>query len=265
VRAGAPRPGLGKALAVPLLIWGAAMAWAVATGQPALPRALAYAAYLFAPALLVLLAPGGDGTRDASGEPPPLVVLAAAVMLWLPVEFDLLPPLRVPAPRGPDVSRLLGLLDALWLFLTARPLRGAGLSPPRARDVGLAVAAFAVYAVVALPVGLATGFIVWNPRLAFPRALATPLLIYLVTAFPEEFLFRGLIQNALGRLLRPGVALGVASVVFGLAHLPDPRYVLLATVAGVAYGWVYARTGRVTAAAVTHALVDAAWVLLLRR
>ncbi|HEU4925821.1 MAG TPA: CPBP family intramembrane glutamic endopeptidase [Vicinamibacterales bacterium] len=47
-------------------------------------------------------------------------------------------------------------------------------------------------------------------------------------------------------------------------NLPDARYVLLATLAGVAYGWVYQVTRRITASAVTHALVDWMWVLLLR-
>jgi len=56
----------------------------------------------------------------------------------------------------------------------------------------------------------------------------------------------------------------VASVVFGLAHFPDPRYMLLAAFAGLAYGWVYERTGKITASAITHALVDAVWVVLLR-
>lgn len=252
-------------LAAPLLVWGAALAYAAAAGEPVAARALAYAAYLLAPALLVALAPARVGGDAGRGAPAALVVLAAAALLWLPVELRLLPPLPVAAARGADATQLLGLLDALWLFLVARPFRGAGLAPPRARDVAPAVGAFAAFALVAVPVGLATGFIAWNPRLALPGAVGTPLLIYAAIALPEEFLFRGLIQNALERLLSPRLALGVASVVFGLAHLPDPRYVLLATIAGAAYGWVYRRTGRVTAAAITHALVDAVWVLLLRR
>jgi hypothetical protein len=90
-----------------------------------------------------------------------------------------------------------------------------------------------------------------------------PFAIYLATAVPEEFLFRGLIQNSLERLLgRAG--LPIAAIVFGLAHLPDPRYVVLATLAGFAYGWVYRRTRRITASAVTHAVVDWIWVLLFR-
>ena len=56
---------------------------------------------------------------------------------------------------------------------------------------------------------------------------------------------------------------GVSAVIFGLAHLPDIRYALLATLAGLAYGWVYARTGRITASALTHTGVNWIWGLLL--
>ena len=41
------------------------------------------------------------------------------------------------------------------------------------------------------------------------------------------------------------------------------RYALLATLAGFAYGWVYRRTGRLAAAAVTHGLVDWTWSTFL--
>jgi len=68
------------------------------------------------------------------------------------------------------------------------------------------------------------------------------------------------------------LGLAIGSVIFGLSHLPDPRYAVLATIAGVAYGWVYLRTGKVTAsegadcfvallqgmaAGETHAQIDA--------
>jgi hypothetical protein len=161
--------------------------------------------------------------------------------------------------------KFLGLVDALWLFLVARPVPGVGYTfALRGRDVAVGAAAFAAYALLAMPIAFATGFVTWHPRLQWPGVVAIPLLIYATIAVPEEFLFRGLIQNTLAQRLRPAAALAVASAIFGLAHLPDPRYVLLAAIAGVAYGWVYQRTGRVTAAAITHALVDATWVLLLR-
>ena len=60
-------------------------------------------------------------------------------------------------------------------------------------------------------------------------------------------------------LVGPRIGLGVAAGVFGLAHLPDLRYVLLATLAGIGYGWVYARTGKITASALTHTGVNWIW------
>ena len=74
-----------------------------------------------------------------------------------------------------------------------------------------------------------------------------------------------MIQNLLSRWLGAAAGLVVASVIFGVSHLPDPRYAFLATLAGVAYGWIYLGTGKITVSGITHALVDAVWLLLLRR
>lgn len=60
----------------------------------------------------------------------------------------------------------------------------------------------------------------------------------------------------------------IGAVVFGLAHVANPpipnwRYALLAGLASHAYGHVYQRTRSISASALTHALVDWAWVALL--
>jgi membrane protease YdiL (CAAX protease family) len=156
------------------------------------------------------------------------------------------------------------LAAGLYLFLVACPLDRIGYTFQLSRrDLRLAVIATAAFAIVGVPIGLATGFLEWNPRPDLIRLAVAPIAIYLATGVPEEFLFRGLIQNTLERAIGRA-ALPIASIIFGFAHLPDLRYVLLATLAGVAYGWVYLMTRRITASAVTHALVDWIWVLLLR-
>jgi membrane protease YdiL (CAAX protease family) len=236
-----------------MALWAIVVAYAAVTGLPVGVRVLAFGAYLLVPALL-LAGPAAPPGRV------PVRELGAALLLWLPIELHLLPALPVPGVR--DLGRFAGLADAVWLLVVVRRLPGIGVAL-RWRDVGLAVAAFLAFSAVALPVGLATRFIAWHPRSNVTTVLVRPLLIYLLIALPEEFLFRGLIQNLLTRWLGLTRALPIAAVVFGLAHLPDPRYVVLATIAGVAYGLVYARTERITASAVTHALVDATWVLLL--
>ena len=243
-------------LAAPLAITAAIAICCGLIGLPVLPRAAAFGAYLTIPAVLVC--------AGCAGAPGLGRVLAAAIVLWLPIEFDLLPQLRLPPPNGLRAAPFAALATGLYLFLVACPLERIGYTFQLSRrDLRLAAIATGVFALVGVPIGLATGFLQWNPRLDVVRLAVAPIAIYLVTGVPEEFLFRGLIQNALERAIGRA-ALPIASIIFGLAHLPDLRYVLLATLAGVAYGWVYQATRRITASAVTHALVDWIWVVLLR-
>jgi membrane protease YdiL (CAAX protease family) len=249
-------PVLLNVLAAPVAITTAIALYSAVAGLPVVPRAAAFGVYLALPALIVWTRRGVS--------PKPLRVLVAAVALWLPIEFALLPTLRLPDPGGLRATPLVGLTNGLYLFLVACPVARVGYTfSLRSSDVRPALLATVLFAIVGIPIGLATGFLHWNPRLEWATVLVAPVAIYLATAVPEEFLFRGLIQNALEQWAgRAG--LPIAAVIFGVAHLPDRRYVLLAAIAGVAYGWVYMRTRRVTAAAVTHALVDWIWMLLLR-
>ena len=243
-------------LAAPLAITAAIAIGCGVIGLPIAPRAAAFGAYLAIPAVLVCV--------GRAGAPNPVRVLGAAIVLWLPIEFSLLPQLRLPPPDGLRAAPFAALATGLYLFLVACPLDRIGYTfRLSGRDLRLALIATATFALVGLPIGLATGFLQWNPRLDAVRLAVAPIAIYLATGVPEEFLFRGLIQTTLERAIGRA-ALPIASIIFGLAHLPDVRYVLLATLAGLAYGWVYHATRRITASAVTHALVDWIWVLLLR-
>jgi len=254
-------PAMARLLAGPALLLFIVVAYAASSGLAVVPRLVVYAPYLLIPPLLLARPPrASDATQQA-----PLRELAIVFALWLPIEFRILPPLPLPAPDGADIQKLVGLVEAMYLFLVVRPLPEIGYTYRlTARDVVTAVIVFLVYAVLALPIGLATGFIAWRPELDATHLIGQPLIIYLAIAVPEEFLFRGLLQNLLTRWLGARFGLVIASIIFGLAHLPDARYVLLAAIAGVAYGLVYARTQRVTASAITHALVDASWGAFLR-
>jgi hypothetical protein len=67
------------------------------------------------------------------------------------------------------------------------------------------------------------------------------------TALPEEILFRGLIQNCIAQRFGTSTStLLISAFIFGCAHLdngpgplPNWRYMILATIAGVAYGKVF--------------------------
>jgi len=58
-------------------------------------------------------------------------------------------------------------------------------------------------------------------------------------------------------------------MLFGMSHItnlgfPNWRYVILAAIAGLFYGWVWKRTGSMFASALLHAAVDLTWHLLFR-
>jgi membrane protease YdiL (CAAX protease family) len=254
-------PSTVRLLAGPAVLLAAITIYAWASGLPVALRVAGYTAYLIIPPLFLATATGIIEARPRI----PVRELAVVFALWLPIEFRILPSLPVPAPNGVDMRQLVALVAAMYLFLIARPLSRIGYTYRlTANDVATAGVAFVVYAVVAVPIAFATGFIGWRPELDATHLVGGPLIIYLVTGVPEEFLFRGLLQNLLARWLGARRGLVMASIIFGLAHLPDPRYVLLATIAGLAYGWVYLRTQRITASAITHTLVDATWGALLR-
>jgi membrane protease YdiL (CAAX protease family) len=99
-----------------------------------------------------------------------------------------------------------------------------------------------------------------------PVFLAVNLLF---TCVAEEAFFRGLIQEQLTRALTslPGLAswvpIAVSTVLFGLAHAGSGlAYIGLASLAGLAYAAVYARTRRTEAAVLTHFLLNATHFLL---
>jgi membrane protease YdiL (CAAX protease family) len=163
----------------------------------------------------------------------------------------------------------IAILLGLVLFTGFRSFAGMKYSLPRRRsDFGLPVAAFAITAPVLMVVGIALGFIPmphWPGAAATGGRMAGALGVILAgTALPEEILFRSLIQNLI--LLRFGASwrtLLAASLIFGCAHLdngpqplPNWRYMILATIAGVAYGMVFQRASTVLSSAALHAMVD---------
>jgi membrane protease YdiL (CAAX protease family) len=227
-------------------------------------------AYVILPALLLVRVRGAAPGRWED--------YAAALLLWLPVEFRWLVSLW-PYPKvgtaslGYVLTSLLAVNVAIVAFLLIRQLEGVGYRLAWGRGWAWAVGGnFLFFAAIAIPVGETIGFIHFDAsRLAaLPRLPLTAAGIFLFTAWPEEFLFRGLLQNLLTQSLR-GAWAGwlAASVIFGLSHInnlifPNWRYVLLATVAGLFYGRAWMKTGSIFASALVHTLVNTTWHLLFR-
>ena len=228
--------------------------------------------------LNLLLWPVGAGLAtvalglDRTEEPSPVRLLVAAVavaVVWGIWERGI--QIAVPGGMHLSIGPLVALVLALFLFAVVHPLRSFDVDLDlTARQLGLAMAAVAILAVVAIPLGFAIGFLSFQSRWLGP--LHGVLRLYgliLFVGLPEEMLFRGVIQEAFTRLWGPRTGLVLGAIVFGLLHLfkhishPNWGYGLLATAAGLAYGWVYQRTGKLAAAAVTHGVVDWIWSMFL--
>ena len=167
---------------------------------------------------------------------------------------------------------LLCLNVALAVFVLLRQLDGIGYSIGWGRNWSFFIlASFFAFALIAIPLGTGMHFIQFEPRWSEWKSLPlTALSILFFTAWPEEFLFRGLLQNTLSRASKSEIAgWWTASVLFGFSHItnlgfPNWRYVVLATIAGVFYGWTWRRTGSIFASALVHAAVDTTWHFLFR-
>ncbi len=126
---------------------------------------------------------------------------------------------------------------ALATFLLVRQIDGVGYNIVWGRGAILSVLLhFGLISVIVIPLGTALHFIRFDPTQAHWKSLpADAISIFLLTAWPEELLFRGLLQNSLSRTFSSETAGGfAASVVFGLAHITNN---------GVFPNWRYAVVG----------------------
>ncbi len=195
-----------------------------------------------------------------------------AILLILGLAVDL----RWLEPAWPAHLRVIGkliLLDSgLYGFLVIRQLTNVGFDLRIGRDdVAIAVRELLFYAPIAVPLGLALGFLRWHANVPRPvTAALTGIFTFFLIAIPEEIYFRGWIQNLLERRIGRLGSLLLTSVIFGLSHFNKRavhfnwRYVLLAAIAGVFYGRAWRQRQRVAASAITHAGVDTIWSLWLR-
>ena len=135
------------------------------------------------------------------------------------------------------------------------------------RAVALAWPIIVLTPVVVLGTGVAVGFAELAPKW---HALGPVFLLLnlFVTCLAEEAFFRAFIQGRLEAALRgerhgATIAIAVASVLFGVAHLGGgPVLAALATLAGIGYGLAW-RRGGIEAAILAHFAVNAGRFVLL--
>jgi membrane protease YdiL (CAAX protease family) len=247
--------------------------YALGTNSFGFTRAVAVAGLVFVP-----LALAASAQRRPSGSWQDFLILAG---VWLAVK-------PLPNPWGWSLSHWLwpypgGRLAyvftvvlcvnvALASFVLLRRVNGIGYSIAWGRHwTFFILASLLVFSCIAIPLGTGMHFIQFSPQWAQWKSLPLVSLgILFFTAWPEEFLFRGLLQNMLSRASNSELAgLWTASILFGLSHItnmgfPNWKYVILASIAGFFYGWTWRKTGSIFASALVHAGVDTLWHFLFR-
>jgi hypothetical protein len=223
------------------------------------------AAYTVIPAILLA---GSTGKSGANWED-----FVAVVLIWLPLEFRWMYGLfPYPQQLTHTLTILLALGTAVATFVLLRRLDGIGYAVEwRAGFAWQFAFHFIAFAAIAIPLGIKIHFLAWAPSLTRARSLPIVAVgILFFTAWPEEFLFRGLLQNLFSKAFKNQWAgLVVASLIFGLSHIihapyPNWKYVLLATIAGLFYGRAWMKTGSLLPGTLIHALVDISWHILFR-
>src|SRR5271157_573460 len=257
---------------LPILLLVSYLVLELGTGNSSLLVIVKILAYILVPTALLL--PDRLHHRENLGWRDVAAMLALAVPVsagWLQGIWNWPQDLHVFRP-------IFCVLVGGYAFMVLRNLEGVGFRLLwRKGDVWDALLNLLAFTLLAIPLGITLNFIhphstasLSNIRGLGPAAtfFFTFVGIYLTVAIPEEMLFRGILQNLLVRTISKGprglYGLLIASVVFGATHLHHPpvpnwRYAILATLAGIFYGNVYRTRQRLCASALTHALVDTIW------
>lgn len=215
--------------------------------------------------------PRSDSTKHALG-------LLTLVLLALPVAGLLLPGVGLPYEAAVLAYPVLGLL--IWFGVARRSWGGlVVLDPSRTAGPLWALfscsAAFVTAAVFIVPAEvLSAGTVELGPPTVgdiISAVVITVLVAVLLTAVPEELIYRGAFLGlSQGRVL-PAVAIAASAALFGFAHMPNLLTQEISTAQmllrllelalfGALMGWSVLRTGSVWLALGWHSGSNAAHV-----
>jgi uncharacterized protein len=166
---------------------------------------------------------------------------------------------------------LSAILVLMWRQLSGTPWHEIGYAQPRSwlRSLIVGIIFGSVFKLLmkiivmpllgADPINQAYHYLVGN-QAALPGILFS---LIIGAGFGEETLFRGYLFERLGKLFGPGVGAKIlivliTAVFFGVMHYPDQGLagVQQATIVGLAFGTIFAITGRLWMLMVAHSAFD---------
>ena len=88
------------------------------------------------------------------------------------------------------------------------------------------------------------------------------IMLVLLPAASEELFFRGMMQSEIERMTDRRKAIVIASVIFAVFHMPIIKIPVM-FIAGIVFGYVYFKTGRLSAAITAHAVNNLIAVVMM--
>jgi len=187
-------------------------------------------------------------------------------VIALPVGFGVLPGLESAIVIGPEVIKdgsesfthivNPGLVVITLLLLALHPLAQNLREAWSAIRTGFFVGLATVSPVFLT--GLLMGGLALQPGYPSEVTMVVWMLGQVLTIAMEEGFFRGFLQRSLSSILPVWAAIGIAGVLFGLAHFAGgAAWIVAASVAGIGYGVAYNLSGgRLEASMSAHLTVN---------
>ena len=162
----------------------------------------------------------------------------------------------------------VAVLVLLLPWVARRPLAELGLRAPRASDLAWGAGGALAMIVAATAVGMLQDSLVHVKAdevqveyLRNAHGLALPGYVFIACVaapFTEELIFRGFVFNALLRYLPAVLAVPIAGLVFGIAHMQQGNAGAIAPLVagGIVLTLVYYRSGSLVASMIAHGLFN---------
>ena len=205
--------------------------------------------------------------------------IAIILAIWIPIDAKLVQSSWF-WPEGQGAAAFVNssaTILCVLMFVAGRGLRDVGFRfTLRKSDLKPMFQNLNWASLTIIPLGFVIGFLSWSPMNLTPQhMIGTFIGVMFMVAIPEEMFFRGVIQNFLEKsMTNQTLAMVISAIIFGLSHanneaypggpIPDWRFVVFSTVAGIFYSRTYKACGGIFPAAVIHTIMDTVWFHLFR-
>jgi len=158
------------------------------------------------------------------------------------------------------IYELYGIIGAIYIYLNKR--ENAKLNAGKSCVIGISggIVVFLFGFLITLLMSLIFGGETAEVQKA--DVLKAVIMTGVIPAVCEELFFRGMLQTGLERMTDSRKTIIITSLIFAVFHLP-PIKIPAMLIAGAVFGFVYNKTGRLSAAMLAHAVNNCIAVVVM--